>query len=208
MKPLTKALAHGAILAAVLALAASPALAQRGPGAPPAAASGAKDADLLDLPAFPAEASAKQGTHVAGKTLNYTASVGALPVLDEKGRKIAEVVYTAYVLDGPRDPRRPVTFAFNGGPGAASVYLNLGAIDSVLELKSSLKPFAAPPGNKEPGIWFTFTAANFGTTTAGIYASAIGLRNFSLLQRCNWTTLLAITIAPVATVRRAEILVV
>jgi carboxypeptidase C (cathepsin A) len=124
MKPLTKALA----LAATLVLAASPALAQRGPGAPPAAASGAKDADLLDLPAFPAEASAKQVTHVAGKTLNYTASVGALPVLDEKGRKIAEVVYTAYVLDGPRDPRRPVTFAFNGGPGAASVYLNLGAI--------------------------------------------------------------------------------
>src|SRR4029077_4445849 len=50
-------------------------------------------------------------------------------------------------------------------------------------------------------ISLTFvTAANFGTTTAGIYASAIGLRNFSLLQRCNWGTLLAITIAPVALV--------
>jgi NCS1 family nucleobase:cation symporter-1 len=50
-------------------------------------------------------------------------------------------------------------------------------------------------------ISLTFvTAANFGTTTAGIYASAIGLRNFSVLQRRRWTTLLALTIAPVALV--------
>ena len=44
------------------------------------------------------------------------------------------------------------------------------------------------------------TAANFGTTTAGIYASAIGLRNFATLQRRSWTTLLLITITPVALV--------
>jgi NCS1 family nucleobase:cation symporter-1 len=44
------------------------------------------------------------------------------------------------------------------------------------------------------------TAANFGTTTAGIYASAIGLRNFATLQKRTWTTLLLITIAPVALV--------
>src|SRR4029434_9375208 len=84
--------------------------------------------DKINLPPFPADASVKQVTHVAGKTLNYTANVGSLPVRDEKGKKIAEVVFTAYVLDGPKNPDRPVTFAFNGGPGAASVYLNLGAI--------------------------------------------------------------------------------
>ncbi|HTV94614.1 MAG TPA: cytosine permease [Steroidobacteraceae bacterium] len=44
------------------------------------------------------------------------------------------------------------------------------------------------------------TAANFGTTTAGIYASAIGLRNFRALQQRSWTTLLLITITPVALV--------
>jgi carboxypeptidase C (cathepsin A) len=99
---------------------------------PPAKADAGKDKagdkDKIELPPFPADASVKQVTHVAGKTLNYTATVGSLPVRDEKGKKIAEVVFTAYVLDGPRDPDRPVTFAFNGGPGAASVYLNLGAI--------------------------------------------------------------------------------
>ncbi|HXA40014.1 MAG TPA: peptidase S10 [Phenylobacterium sp.] len=97
----------------------------------PAKADAAKkdgDKDKIELPPFPADASVKQVTHVAGKTLNYTATVGSLPVRDEKGKKIAEVVFTAYTLDGPKDPSRPVTFAFNGGPGAASVYLNLGAI--------------------------------------------------------------------------------
>jgi carboxypeptidase C (cathepsin A) len=86
------------------------------------------DKDKIDLPPFPADASVKQVIHVAGRTVNYTATVGSLPVRDDKGKKIAEVVFTAYVMDGPRDPNRPVTFAFNGGPGAASVYLNMGAI--------------------------------------------------------------------------------
>jgi len=93
----------------------------------PADAAVAKAPDS-DLPPFPADATVKQVTHVAGKTLNYTVTVGSLPVRDDKGKVIAEVVFTSYVLDGPRNPNRPVTFAFNGGPGAASVYLNLGAI--------------------------------------------------------------------------------
>ena len=114
----------------VLGLAATLALSGMAPmvhAAEPDAKAEAKKADT-DLLPFPADASVKQTTRVAGKTLSYTATVGSLPVRDEKGKKIGEVVFTAYVLDGPRNPNRPVTFAFNGGPGAASVYLNLGAI--------------------------------------------------------------------------------
>ena len=87
-----------------------------------------KDKDEIQLPPFPADASVKQSVKTNHGDLNYTATVGSLPVRDEKGKKIAEVVFNAYILDGPRQPNRPVTFAFNGGPGAASVYLNLGAI--------------------------------------------------------------------------------
>src|SRR4051794_13109103 len=119
-------LMQAAVLAAVLALGAAP-LAVAADD-PPKADAGKADKDKIDLPPFPADASVKQVTHVAGKTLNYTATVGSIPVRDEKGKKIGEVVFTAYTLDGARDPNRPVTFAFNGGPGAASVYLNLGAI--------------------------------------------------------------------------------
>ncbi|MCT2398125.1 S10 family peptidase [Novosphingobium mangrovi (ex Huang et al. 2023)] len=76
---------------------------------------------------FPDARSIKQSAVIGGKTVNYTATVGALPVKDDKGKLIGEVVYTAYTVPGA-PTSRPVTFAFNGGPGAASVYLNLGAI--------------------------------------------------------------------------------
>lgn len=153
----------GIALAALIAVggaswAVGPAVAQDR-GGPPSSAAAKKDPDLLDLPPFPAEASAKQVTHVAGKTVNYTASVGALPVLDDKGRKIGEVVYTAYTLDGPKDPRRPVTFAFNGGPGAASVYLNLGAIGPKRVQFGAMgdSPSDATGMIDNPGTWLDFT---------------------------------------------------
>src|SRR5215467_7232558 len=88
----------------------------------------AEKKDALELPALPADASIKQSVRGVRGPLNYTATVGSLPVRDEKGKKIADVVFTSYLLDGQNPATRPVTFAFNGGPGAASVYLNFGAI--------------------------------------------------------------------------------
>lgn len=90
---------------------------------------GAKDAAKpdADLTPFPAAKSIKQSAVIGGKRVDYVATVGSIAVKDEKGKTIGEVVYTAYTVPG-RGASRPVTFAFNGGPGAASVYLNLGAI--------------------------------------------------------------------------------
>ncbi|MGH8147099.1 MAG: S10 family peptidase [Rhodanobacteraceae bacterium] len=87
------------------------------------AASSASSA--FHLPPFPADKSVGQSTVVDGHTLRYTVTVGSLPVRDQKGKTIAQVVYTAYTVPGKN---RPVTFAFNGGPGASSVFLNFGAI--------------------------------------------------------------------------------
>lgn len=117
------------------------------------------DKFIGDLPPFPKDASVKQVTHVAGKTLNYTATVGSLPVRDDKGKKIAEVVFTAYTLDGPRDPSRPITFAFNGGPGAASVYLNLGAIGPKRIQFGAQGDSPSDPARlvDNPGTWLDFT---------------------------------------------------
>jgi carboxypeptidase C (cathepsin A) len=118
-----------AALAATL-VCSSAAWADDEPGKPDAAQAGDKapKKDNADLPPFPADKSVKQTVHTARGVLSYTATVGSIPVRDEKGKKIAEVVFTAYILDGKDPATRPVTFAFNGGPGAASVYLNLGAI--------------------------------------------------------------------------------
>ncbi len=116
-------------LVGALALAmGAPALADDHPAADAPASADKKDKDEIQLPPLPADASVKQTIKTNHGDLAYTATVGSLPVRDEKGKKIGEVVFNAYILDGPRQPNRPVTFAFNGGPGSASVYLNLGAI--------------------------------------------------------------------------------
>ena len=89
------------------------------------------------------------------------------------------------------------------GMGAPVPLLSLIGLAGALVLKSSdpAEWLRTVGGPTYAIISLAFvTAANFGTTTAGIYASAIGLRNFSSLQRRSWTTLLLITITPVALV--------
>jgi len=136
---------------------ATPAGAQDDKPASPAAA--ASKSDRPDLSPFPADASVKQNIVLNGRTLNYTATVGSIPVRDENGKKVAEVVFTAYVLDGPHDARRPVTFAFNGGPGAASVYLNLGAIGPKRVQFGAEGDSPSEPAvvHDNPGTWLDFT---------------------------------------------------
>jgi carboxypeptidase C (cathepsin A) len=65
---------------------------------------------------------------VNGKTFSYTATTGRLPIKREDGKIEAEMFFVAYTLDGQEAGRRPLTFAFNGGPGSASVWLHMGAI--------------------------------------------------------------------------------
>lgn len=64
-----------------------------------------------------------------GRSLHYVATAGALPVRDQSGRLLAEIAYVSYALErqsAGATTYRPVTFAINGGPGAASAYLHLG----------------------------------------------------------------------------------
>ena len=109
----------------LVALGAPALAADKAPDAKETAKDAAK-ADT-DLTPFPAPKSIKQSAMIGGKRVDYVATVGSIPVKDAKGKVTGEVVYTAYTVPG-RGTARPVTFAFNGGPGAASVYLNLGAI--------------------------------------------------------------------------------
>src|SRR4029077_5135064 len=60
------------------------------------------------------------------RTLAFTATAGSIRLFDGKGEPQADIAYTAYQLDGADARTRPVTFFFNGGPGAASAYLQLG----------------------------------------------------------------------------------
>ena len=68
--------------------------------------------------------------------LAYTARSGRVVLWQEKteddafrGRRArAQVAIPAYTLDGADPTQRPVTFAFNGGPGSSSVWLHIGLL--------------------------------------------------------------------------------
>jgi carboxypeptidase C (cathepsin A) len=66
---------------------------------------------------------------VGGQEIKYTATAGTILLKLEDGTPKASVFYVAYTRDDVSDTaKRPVTFTFNGGPGAASIWLHLGAL--------------------------------------------------------------------------------
>ena len=65
---------------------------------------------------------------IDGKTIEYTATVAQMPIKDPSGETEAHICYLAYTLDGAEPTNRPLTFAFNGGPGSASIWVHMGAM--------------------------------------------------------------------------------
>jgi carboxypeptidase C (cathepsin A) len=65
---------------------------------------------------------------VNGSLLNYTATTGRLPLKRPDGKIEAEMFFVAYTLDGQDPAKRPLTFAFNGGPGSSTIWLHMGAL--------------------------------------------------------------------------------
>ena len=95
-----------------------------------AAPGGDKEKDKeehYDMTEVPPVATHHQIT-VDGKALKYTATAGRLPIKRGDGKIEAEMFYVAYTLDGQEAAKRPLTFAFNGGPGSASIWLHMGAL--------------------------------------------------------------------------------
>jgi len=136
-------------------LSVSAVYAQQGRPAPAATPEAGAEKPPM-APTLPPDAHVPQTVEVDGKTIKYTATVGSLPVKNVEGKATGEVVFTSYIVDAPN---RPITFAFNGGPGAASVYLNLGAIgpkrvDFGAEGQSPSDPATL---KDNPGTWLDFT---------------------------------------------------
>ena len=75
---------------------------------------------------------------IAGKKIDYTVTTGTLILKEEtadrdkeaeKVKPKAAFFFAAYTRDGVEDKsQRPITFAFNGGPGSSSVWLHLGVV--------------------------------------------------------------------------------
>ncbi len=61
------------------------------------------------------------------ETINYTARAGTMVLRDDEGNPKASFFFVSYTKDGADPAKRPVTYAFNGGPGSSSVWLHMGA---------------------------------------------------------------------------------
>ncbi|HET8762893.1 MAG TPA: hypothetical protein VFM12_05715, partial [Gemmatimonadales bacterium] len=114
-----------------LFLAVSPAAAQR-PGGPGGRSESGGDSgsaarkDTIGVPAVERVSTTQHTMTVNGKSIAYTANTGTMVLRDAAGNPKATVFYIAYTKDKENAANRPVTFFFNGGPGSASIWLNMG----------------------------------------------------------------------------------
>src|SRR5579875_260941 len=117
-------------LAAIIAFTVS---AQRGPNrqSPPPAPAQEGNAPAPAAPPKVEEKTSRTGhsIQINGQTINYTAIAGTMLLKKEDGTPTASIFYIAYTKDGVTDlSKRPITFAFNGGPGSSSVWLHMGTL--------------------------------------------------------------------------------
>jgi len=108
---------------------------------------------------LPPDSTTKQTLVLPGRTLAFTATAGSIRLFNDKREPQADIVYTAYQLDGAQPATRPVTFFFNGGPGAASAYLQLGNAGPWRLTISADAPIssASPDLQANAETWLDFT---------------------------------------------------
>jgi carboxypeptidase C (cathepsin A) len=158
------------LLALLALLAAAPGagvLAQDHPARPdrsaqakPAEAKAAEDGQhgLGVLRLLPPDSVNDKEITIGGRSIAYTATAGTLSLFDQNGDKSAAVFYTAYIAKDADATQRPLTFVFNGGPGAASVYLHLGiAGPRLIDFGPDGRDGAAAKLIDNPDSWLGFT---------------------------------------------------
>lgn len=136
------------LVALLFLVLSGPAFAQDGTKPSPDAA--------LDL--LPAPAVSRHVLQLSDRQLAYSVTAGTLPLRDEKGQRTAEIFNVAFTAE-PDDRFRPVTFLFNGGPGAASAFLMLGGIGPRMVAFADDGDFLPPPARlrDNPDSWLAFT---------------------------------------------------
>jgi carboxypeptidase C (cathepsin A) len=147
-------LGRGLVACALLAGAFAPALADEPSGQ--RAAPEAGKAGVLRL--LPADAVTEHAIATASGPLAYTATAGTLAIYNQSGEQSAAIFYTAYVAKGGIAGQRPVSFVFNGGPGAASAFLHLGLVGPrIVDFGEGGAGAATPRLRDNPQTWLQFT---------------------------------------------------
>lgn len=74
------------------------------------------------------EAVTQHSITIGGQKIGYKAIASHMPIRNESGELQGEMFFVAYIKDGEDPKTRPLTFAYNGGPGSASLWLHMGAL--------------------------------------------------------------------------------
>jgi carboxypeptidase C (cathepsin A) len=108
---------------------------------------------------LPARVETRHTVDTAGGPLDYRAVAETIGLTDQKGNPTASIFTVSYFADPAAGQNRPVAFVFNGGPGAAAVFLHLGALGPRI--------LQTPPGGAAPNppfaladnphTWLAFT---------------------------------------------------
>ena len=110
---------------------------------------------LLSL--LPADSMTEHSIKIEGRDLSYKATAGTLSLFGSDGERSAAIFYTSYVAQHLAEDR-PVTFVFNGGPGAASAYLHLGLVGPrILDFGPTERDGAGAKLVDNPQTWLAFT---------------------------------------------------
>jgi carboxypeptidase C (cathepsin A) len=110
----------------------------------PAAETARKEAP--PAPPKPEQAVTQHRIAIDGTTLDYTATAGTLIVRNDKDEPYASMGYIAYVeRDVTNVAKRPITFAYNGGPGSSSIWLHMGALGPRRVVATDAAPTPPPP---------------------------------------------------------------
>jgi carboxypeptidase C (cathepsin A) len=110
---------------------------------------------------LPPESVTSHTIDIGGQSLAFTARAGAVRLVDaNSGNPQADIAYVAFErTDAGDSAARPVTFALNGGPGASSGFLDLGAMGPwrLSMVGAALAPSAPPVTTANTETWLPFT---------------------------------------------------
>ena len=112
-----------------------------------------------DIKPMPADVTTHHAIELAGRTLQLSATAGAIRLEDDRNTPRADIAFMAFRLDASDAARRPVTFVFNGGPGFASGWLNAGCVGPwrIPLGGNAAAPSASPDPLPNAETWLDFT---------------------------------------------------
>ncbi|HXG78674.1 MAG TPA: peptidase S10 [Methyloceanibacter sp.] len=155
-----QAFTTGALIVLLLLPAAPDNVSASAAGQPgsPAHATAPTAAETLPADRSPSPVVTRHSIKLSGVDVPYTAKAGTFPLRGDDGKTLASIFYVAYMRE-PEDAKRPITFVFNGGPGAASAYLHLGAIGPRAVEVSEKGELQGPPPRlvSNDASWLDFT---------------------------------------------------